>query len=86
MPVVPLGVESRCVFRILNDGYENINLKYKIIQDVANINVQLNWLDGKNLGITRHRVRVEAVFSNKKPLSFTTRIEFSDDSDRIYPI
>jgi hypothetical protein len=48
--------------------------------------VRLNWLDGKNLGITKHRVRVEAIFSNKKPLSFTTRIEFSDESDRIYSI
>lgn len=53
---------------------------------MSSINVTLNWPDGKNLGITKHRIRVEAVFSNKKPLSFTTRIEFSDESDRIYPI
>ncbi|EWS70940.1 flagellar associated protein, putative (macronuclear) [Tetrahymena thermophila SB210] len=86
LPVVPLGIQSRCTFRIINDGYENLNLKYKIIQDISNINVTLNWPDGKNLGITKHRIRVEAVFSNKRPLSFTTRIEFYDDSDRVYPI
>lgn len=48
--------------------------------------MSLNWIDGKNLGITRHRIRVEAIFSCKKPLSFTTRIEFIDDTDRVYPI
>jgi hypothetical protein len=31
LPVVPLDVEARCTFRIINDGYENLNLKYKII-------------------------------------------------------
>ena len=30
LPVVPLNVESKCVFRILNDGYENLNLKSHI--------------------------------------------------------
>ena len=28
LPVVPLGIPSRCIFRIYNDGYENLNLKY----------------------------------------------------------
>jgi len=31
LPVVPLGVQAKCVFRVINDGYENLNLKYKII-------------------------------------------------------
>ncbi len=35
LPVVPLHVEAKCTFRILNDGYENLNLKYKIIQDIS---------------------------------------------------
>lgn len=86
LPVVPLGVESRCTFRIINDGYENLNLKYRVIQDISQINVKLSWPDGKNVGITKHKIRVEAVFSNNKPLSFTTRLEFIDDSDRVYPI
>jgi len=31
LPVVPLNVKSKCLFRIINDGYENLNLKAKII-------------------------------------------------------
>ena len=30
LPIVPLDIQSRCVFRILNDGYENLNIKYDI--------------------------------------------------------
>ncbi len=30
LPVVPLNIESKCTLRIQNDGYENLNLKYKI--------------------------------------------------------
>ena len=36
LPVVPLGIQSLSSFKVINDGYENLNLKYKIIQDVAN--------------------------------------------------
>ncbi|EGR30900.1 hypothetical protein IMG5_121460 [Ichthyophthirius multifiliis] len=86
LPAVPLDVQSKCIFRIVNDGYENLNLKYKIIQDIQPINVTINWIEGKNLGITKHRIKVEALFSSKKPLSFTTRVEFIDDLDRIYSI
>ena len=31
LPVVPLDIESKCIFKVYNDGYENLNLKYKII-------------------------------------------------------
>ena len=76
---MPLNIESKCILGIYNDGYENLNLKYKIVNDIATIPVNIRWLDGKNLGITKHRLRVEAYFKSKKPLSFTTKIIFSDD-------
>lgn len=53
LPVVPLEVESKCIFRVINDGYENLNLKHKILQDISKIDVDINFPDGKNLGITR---------------------------------
>ena len=86
LPVVPLNIQATCLFRIVNDGYENLNLKYKIIQDISNINVDLNFLEGKNLGITKNRLKIQAFFKSNKPLSFTTRIEFYDDTGRIYTI
>lgn len=74
------------MFRIINSGYENLNLKYKIIDDISKLNVDLSFPEGKNLGITKNKIKVEATFSCKKPLSFTTRIEFYDDSERTYEI
>lgn len=84
--MVPLGVESKCVFRIMNSGYENLNLKYKIGDDVSKLGLELNFPEGKNLGITRNKLRVEVVFISKKPVSFSSRIEFLDESDRSYEI
>jgi hypothetical protein len=43
MPVVPLGIETHSSFRIINDGYENCNLKYQFVDDVAGINVKLHF-------------------------------------------
>ena len=63
LPVVPLNVKAKCLFRIINDGYENLNLKFKIIQDVAPIDVKIEFLEGKNLGITKNRIKLEAYFS-----------------------
>jgi len=48
--------------------------------------VDLRFLDGKNVGITKNRIKVEAFFKSPKPLSFTTRVEFYDDTGRIYPL
>ena len=46
----------------------------------------MNFIEGKNLGITKHKIKIEASFSSKKPLSFTTKIEFADDCDNIFTI
>jgi hypothetical protein len=41
---------------------------------------------GKNLGITKNRLKFEAFLKKPKSLSFTTRIEFYDDPGRIYAL
>ncbi len=56
LPVVPVDVESRCTFKIINDGYENLSLKYEISNDVGNIGKEyfkLEVPEGKNLGVTK---------------------------------
>jgi hypothetical protein len=35
LPVVPLGTDSRCVFKIINDGYDNLTLNYRIVEDLG---------------------------------------------------
>lgn len=48
--------------------------------------ITLNFPDGKNLGVTKSKLKVEAVFQNKKPLSFTTYIDFYDDEGNKFSI
>lgn len=35
LPVVPLNVYSRCTFKIINDGYDNLNLNYRVMDDMG---------------------------------------------------
>ena len=44
--MVPLGVEARTTFRVINDGYENINLECYIPQDLGHIPLKIHYPDG----------------------------------------
>ena len=59
LPVVPLNIDAKCVFRVINDGYENITLKHRILEELGNINLSVRFPEGKNLGITKNRLKVE---------------------------
>jgi len=81
MPVVPLNIKSRAIFKVINDGYENLNLdkKIRVMEELGNVKMDVKFLDGKTLGIGKNKLKIECSFSNNRPLSFTTRLEFSDD-------
>ncbi len=50
------------------------------------INLKINYIEGKNLSVTKTKIRVELQYSNVKPQSFTTKLEFFDDGGRVYSI
>ena len=74
LPVVPTGVETTSTFRILNDGYENCNLKYQFLDDVANLDVKILFPEGSNIGITKQKLKVDLVWKFNKPMSFTLKL------------
>lgn len=86
MPVVPLGIPSKATFMVLHNGYENLELRPKIASEVGKLPITLNYPEGQNLGVTKDKVKVEAVFQNAKPLSFTTHIDFYDDEGNKFSI
>jgi len=43
------------------------------------IDLEVNYIDGKNLGVTKPKLRIEIAFKSKRPISFTTKLEFYDD-------
>jgi hypothetical protein len=46
-------------------GYENLNLKHNIPQDLGNIPLEINYIEGKNLGVTKSKLKVEVGFVNQ---------------------
>jgi len=48
--------------------------------------IRLKFNEGQNLGITKKRLRVDTMFTSPKPVSFTTRIEFYDESGKTYTL
>ena len=86
LPIVPLNIPAKVLFYIINDGYENVDLEYKIIQDAIKLDISLNFPDGRQLGTTKQRLAVEAVFQSPKPISFTARVDFMDSEKMRYPI
>jgi hypothetical protein len=85
MPIVPLGVESRCSFRIENEGYQNLLLKHYLAQDIGAINLIVK-PETKNMGSGTNSIRVDCSFVNQKPISFTTKLIFEDEAKQVYPI
>lgn len=86
LPCVPLGFQAKCTFMVLHNGYENLELRPKIATEVGKLPITLNFPDGKNLGVTKQKIKVEAIFTNKKPLSFTTYVDFYDDEGNKFSI
>jgi hypothetical protein len=86
MPVVPLNVETSSSFRIINDGYENCNLKCQFMDDVAGLDVRVLFPEGQNIGITRQKLKVDLTWKYHKPISFCLKLEFIDDLNRTFVI
>lgn len=78
LPVVPLGITAKSLFYLVNDGYENVELDYKIVQDAVKLELSLVFPEGRQLGVTRQRLPVEAVFCSNSSISFTNRVDFLD--------
>lgn len=86
LPIVPLELQSKAVFMVHHNGYENLELVPKIASEVGKLPIQINFVDGNNLGVTKDKVKIEAIFTNKKALSFTTHIDFYDEEGNKFSI
>lgn len=88
LPITPLDTYARSTFRIINDGYENLNIATpKVSADLGSIELQFRFPDGNSVNnITKTKLKVEVSVKYKKPISFTTRIDIFDDENIAYPI
>lgn len=86
LPPTPLDFKASSTFYVCHNGYENLELRPKIANEVGKLDIELLWPDGKSLGVTKDKLKVEAVFHSSKPLSFTTFIDFFDDEGNKFSI
>eukprot|EP00899_Mesostigma_viride_P006782 jgi/Mesvir1/16104/Mv08394-RA.5 len=80
LPPVPLGVRSHGQFTVLNDGYDNLELAFKLPVDTEHIPLDICFPDGTMIGLAQDRVRVDVSFVAHKPTSLSSRLEFVDDN------
>ena len=85
MPPVPLDIPSKLTFYIGNEGYESIDLKYRIAGD-GKLPVTLNFPDGQTITSNHTQLPVEVTFLSKRPMTFVVNIDFFDDADNIFSI
>jgi len=86
LPVVPCGIRSRCLFYIINEGYESLEVQYRLPTDKIRIALLINFPEGQQVGITKPRIPVEIIFHSEKPISFSADIEFLDTETGSYTL
>ncbi|CAE8643317.1 unnamed protein product, partial [Polarella glacialis] len=84
LPIVPLGIRSRCLFYIINEGYESLDVKFRLPTDNIRIPLTINFPEGQQIGVTKPKIPVEIFFQSNKPISFCAKIEFLDSESGSY--
>jgi hypothetical protein len=86
LPIVPLGIRSRCLFYITNEGYESLDVKVRLPTDNIRIPLTINFPEGQTVGITKPKIPVEVFFQSNKPISFCAKLEFLDNDTGSYTL
>lgn len=61
LPVVPLGVESKAVFVVVNQGYENLELRHRLPADTTKVPLRLEFPEGMVVSKAKKELPVEVV-------------------------
>eukprot|EP00798_Chlamydomonas_sp_ICE-L_P019407 gene19407-26065_t len=83
---VPLGITSTATFYILNRGFDNLDLTYRLPADSGHVPLSIDFPEGNLIGIAKGRLPVTVSFCSAKPLSFTAKIDFIDEMGRRFSI
>lgn len=78
LPAVPLNVRSTALFFIENDGYDNLELRFRLPADSQNVPLALEFPEGAMIGIAKERLPVAISFQTDRATSFTANIDFLD--------
>ncbi|KAG2493472.1 hypothetical protein HYH03_008289 [Edaphochlamys debaryana] len=82
LPPVPLGLRSTAIFHVVNNGYDNLELKYKLPADEGHLPIEVDFPEGTIIGLAKDRLPVVVTFMSPKPMSFTANIDFMDEDGK----
>jgi hypothetical protein len=74
LPVVPLGTKATASFRILNQGYDNLELRYSLPLDQSRLPLTLFFPEGSSLNQGTQSVLVEVTFLSSQPMAFQSKV------------
>ncbi|MEW5311269.1 MAG: hypothetical protein WDW38_002999 [Sanguina aurantia] len=86
LPPVPLGFRSQAVFNIINNGYDNLELKFRLPADEVHLPIKIEFPLGTLIGIAKQSLPVLLSFASATPISFTANIDFMDEEGTRYSL
>ena len=86
LPTVPLGYKTTATFFVINQGYDNLNVRYQLSPESALIPISITFPQGTMVGVVKQRLPVQVSFESKKPFSFSLPIDFLDADGKKYTI
>jgi hypothetical protein len=85
LPTVPLEINSRAEFDIINYGYSNCFVKHKLGPSL-NGKVNVTYPDGAELSTSKESIRCVVTAKFNVPTSWSGTIEFLDDNGEKFPV
>ncbi|GMH42128.1 hypothetical protein BSKO_10047 [Bryopsis sp. KO-2023] len=86
LPAVPLDMRSEAKFHVVNDGFDNLELRYRLPADDLHVPLSIEFPEGSLIGIAKERLPVIVSFQAAQPMSFTANIDFLDEEGTRYSI
>jgi hypothetical protein len=85
LPTVPLGVSTSAAATIYNDGFENLEIKFRLPPDSAIVqNFQVLFPKGNMVGVHTKELPIRVTATSTKAVSFTVNLEIMDDMGRVF--
>ena len=86
LPPVPLGQVAKGLFYVNNQGYEDLDLRFRLPADRTRMPITLEFPEGKSVSLAKSRLPVVVSFSSPRPLAFTSRVDFLDADENRYSV
>lgn len=86
LPPSPPGLPQKVSFFVINNGFDNLNVRHDISADSKHLPISVAFPLGKMLNVVKQRIPVEVTATPEHSMSFSATIDFFDSQDMVYSI